>query len=187
MALVAYGSSDESENEEDESVTEKQITIDVTTNSKSKEASQQFVVQDKDTGGNNAYIFCLSVFKQCYTFLDVENTLFTKLPQPKQTSDIIEEAQDEFLLKKETTVEKPKPPKQKIIIGIPSLSQFDSDDEGEGEKVARKQPAVSHTNCKTFFLFALFLFCCRKHQVCSQYFLHLKVFHYQTSLSYPMF
>lgn len=73
-----------------------------------------------------------------------DNRLFKKLPQPRQTSLVIEEEQDEFLLKKETSVEKPKPPKQKIIIGIPSLSQFESDDEEDSEKVAPKKTVVRY-------------------------------------------
>lgn len=57
---------------------------------------------------------------------------FSKLPQPKETVDIIEEVQDEFLKKKEHPTEIPN--KQSIRISVPSLAQFDSDDEDDGVK-----------------------------------------------------
>lgn len=40
-------------------------------------------------------------------------------------------------------METPKPPKPKIVIGIPSLSQFESDDEDDVQKVVPKKTVVS--------------------------------------------
>lgn len=127
MSLVAYGSSDESDNEEEETVTENQNAPVLTSNTKLESTNQDVAAQNDNKSED----------------LFAENRLFTKLPQPRSTSVTIEEEQDEFLLKKEVPVEKPKPPKPKVVIGIPSLSQFDSDDEDDVQKVAPKKPAVS--------------------------------------------
>lgn len=66
---------------------------------------------------------------------------FSKLPQPLD-SGTIEEVQDEFLKKKEQPTEKPS--KQPVKITLPSMSQFDSDDEdAAATKVAPKAAKAS--------------------------------------------
>lgn len=66
------------------------------------------------------------------------NVAFLKLPQPKQSvNHTIEEVQDEFLKKKEQPTEK-KPSKPRIKISVPSLAEFDSDDEDDAKEAATK-------------------------------------------------
>jgi len=113
MALVAYGSDSESEGH---------------------------ISDEEEVGGN---VILLTQTKPKLngnnTLVNIEeNVSFSQLPQPSQPENQdIEEVEDEFLQKKEVPVEKPTKPKVKI--GIPSLTEFDSDDDDEP---TRKKPKV---------------------------------------------
>lgn len=74
--------------------------------------------------------------------------IFESLPEPhlNPIANGMEEDDDEYLKKKEVATEKPK--KQPIKISIPSLSEFDSDD----EETPTKKPRMTSKSCGLFAL-----------------------------------
>lgn len=74
-------------------------------------------------------------------------TCFELLPEPNlKPIESVEEDDDEFLKKKEEPTEKPK--KQPIKITVPSLSEFDSDD----EETPTKKLKIDNKSCGLFAL-----------------------------------
>ncbi|XP_012217660.2 proline-rich protein PRCC [Linepithema humile] len=157
MSLVAYDSSDEgSENEENETEKETIVanernddtieTIIVQTNSKLSLPSPKVITlskKDEEEEGSNAK-----------TFETFEN-FFDMLPKPESlnSTENLEEDNNDVLLKKKTETRAVKPvKKQTVKISVPSLSEFKDLEEEEDEKKPAKIIQPSQKGCGLFSL-----------------------------------
>ncbi|GJQ67293.1 hypothetical protein Trydic_g8194 [Trypoxylus dichotomus] len=121
LSLVAYGNSDS----EDENSSNKSERNDSENN---KNSGAVEIVTKADEGE--------------------VTSIFESLPQPQiNEHDDVAEEDDEYLKKKEIPIEKPK--KQPIKISVPSLTEFDSDDDDE---TPSKKPKLSSKSCGLFAL-----------------------------------
>lgn len=130
MSLVAYASSDDSDNEEDNALSQCNYNMadfegDVTDN-KSAAVSGELIEPLNST-------LNLPLPKSLPDTITLQH-LFEKLPEPKTQVDLIEEEDDEFLRKKAVPVETVKPKsisgtKNLVRIEIPSLKDFEDVEE----------------------------------------------------------
>ncbi|XP_012542487.1 proline-rich protein PRCC [Monomorium pharaonis] len=161
MSLVAYGSSDEgSENEEDEPT--KPIIANNDTNNDTTEAVamqintklslpaprvvQQSTHNEDEEEENDGIV---QHNFQCF---------LSALPKPRDPTSTgnVEEVEDDILLKKETKSQIPQPAKRQTVkISVPSLSDFKDLEEEEEEESKKKPAKIIQSSQKGCGLFTL--------------------------------